>query len=63
MGGIQDATKPIMFPLVKGNPGILTPEKQIQIAKWATMATITSEYDDVETVAIPESDRRHFYKH
>ncbi len=62
MGSIQDATKLIMLPLVLGRPGILTPEKQLQIATWATMATITSEYDDLLTVTIPPSDRKYFYK-
>jgi hypothetical protein len=63
MSDIQSAAKLTMLPLIRGKPGILTPEKQIQIATWATMATITSEYDDLKTVTIPAADREHFYKH
>jgi hypothetical protein len=63
MGGIQNDTKPIVLPLIMGKPGILTPEKQLQIATWATMATITSEYDELKTVTIPASDREHFFKY
>jgi hypothetical protein len=59
MSRIQEASKPALISLFKGEPCTLDQTTQRLVATWCAMATMTGEYlsKDQKRITIPQSDR------
>jgi hypothetical protein len=62
MGAIQEGMKPFGIAMAQGKTIKLNPTAQLAIATWAAMITMTAEYDNPPTVAVPQDNREFFYK-
>jgi hypothetical protein len=58
MHDLQDAVKPILVPLLRGEKAGLTRGAQNTLATWSAMTTICAEYFDPKSAGIPLVDRR-----
>lgn len=57
MSVLQSKAKGVVLSLAQGEARVLTEEDQRVLARWIAMVTITSEFIEPRSVAIPESDR------
>jgi hypothetical protein len=59
MSQLQEATKPYLLPMLKGETTTISRRAQKTVSAWATMFTMTSEFlgNSDEFVAIPQSQR------
>ncbi len=53
----ENLTKPILGPLILGQPAVLNREDQLALATWAVMKSMTSEFSEPADVATPQIDR------
>jgi hypothetical protein len=60
---IDDRARPIMIPLIKGEPVRLSPDQQRIIATWAAMKAMVAEYGESECVTTHHAQRRYLMKH
>jgi hypothetical protein len=61
MGRIQEEAAPIVSPMAMGKSCIVDALSQIRIGTWATMATMTAEYDHPPNVAVSRQDREYIF--
>jgi hypothetical protein len=61
MRRLENACKPIMMPLILGQPSRLNPDQQAMIATWAVLKAIISEYGE-SVRAIPHHSQRKYLK-
>jgi hypothetical protein len=61
MHDLQDATKPILIPLLKGEQSSLNRSQQNTLAIWSAMTTICAEYLNPQDAAVSVVDRRWLY--
>jgi hypothetical protein len=59
MKDLQDATKPILLPLLDAKVSFITSYQQKLLAAWVTMCVMTAEYYMPELAAIPFGDREY----
>jgi hypothetical protein len=59
MSQLQTLAKPILIPLVTGDPIVLDRFAQQTIAAWAAMEIMTAEYFDKYKVAVSSAERNH----
>jgi hypothetical protein len=57
MSRLQTAAKPILLPLIKGDPLLLNREDQRLFAAWCAMSTMTSDFFYPKKQAISQADR------
>ena len=62
MSRLQQAAKPVLLPLIQGDPTRLSRQNQRLVARWATMSVMTSDFIDPNKQAVPIEDRRQFSK-
>ena len=62
MGDIQEAAKPVVAPMIEGQPLLLDRAAQTAISAWAASAAITAEFSRNNDVAITDEQRSSFYK-
>lgn len=62
MKDFQDEAIGVIKPMALGKSLVLDGPKQLIIANWATMVTMTAEYADRSTVSISQAERTFFYK-
>jgi hypothetical protein len=60
MSGIEDAAKPLLTPLIKGDAVTLDAAQLEIVAKWATLKVIVCEHDNRGTEVTPQADRTAF---
>lgn len=60
MSRLQERTKPILVPLLKGEWAPLTKQDQKTLAAWATMFTMVLEFADPNTLVTPPEQRDQF---
>jgi hypothetical protein len=58
MSNLQNATKPILIPLLRGRQITLSKPQQPQLATWVAMTVICAEYLQPASVAMPVTGRR-----
>lgn len=56
----EDITKPILVPLILGQPTVLSRESQEKLAAWVVMKTMTAEFSNPENLVTPQADRTSF---
>jgi hypothetical protein len=57
MSGIVDAAKPVLIPLIRGNPFRLAAAARSKLAAWIATSVIVSEFENREHVTIPRHHR------
>jgi hypothetical protein len=62
MSRLQNAAKPYLLPLIKGEVTALDEKAQRIIATWAAMAVMVAEYFDRYKVAISATERKYLWK-
>jgi hypothetical protein len=62
MSGIDEASKPVLIPLMTGQLGELDDVAQTQLALWATMKAMVAEQATKEDVVFTEQQRASFMK-
>jgi hypothetical protein len=62
MSDLQKAVKPVLLPLIRGEPALLTPARQATVAAWAAMSVMCAEYFNPSRVAVPQTSRDGFYQ-
>ena len=62
MSRLETAIRPLLTPLILGEPFLLTPDKYRVIQIWATMKAIVGEMDDPTRRAIPPNSAVQFYR-
>ncbi|HLL26913.1 MAG TPA: hypothetical protein VKT73_04595 [Xanthobacteraceae bacterium] len=62
MRDFQNEAMQVVKPMALGKPILLDGRKQLIIANWATMVTMTSEFIDPATVSISQDERTFFHK-
>lgn len=60
MSQIQDAAIQPMTKMILDSDFVVTAEDRFALARWATMVSMTFEFDDISTLAIPRSQRVQF---
>lgn len=60
MGKIEEAAKPILTPLILGQPATLDVIAQNRIASWVALKVLTLEHNDKEKVIAPKELREKF---
>lgn len=60
MSRIDEATKPVMLPLVKGDASVCWPEDMKALAQWIWLKTIVGEHMSPGEEVTPAEDRRRF---
>ena len=60
MSGIEDAVKPLLTPIIRGDPITLDLKDLELIARWATLKAIVSEHDNRHTEVTPQVERTAF---
>ena len=65
MSRLQNAVKPILLPLIRGERTVLGQRAQETLSAWTTMAVMTSEHIDpaAHMVAVSQSERDAFSQH
>jgi hypothetical protein len=63
MSGIEEATKPFLIPLFKGEPIKLDLQQQLSVAAWIAVKTVVAEYFFPKMVAITEEERTFIWKY
>jgi hypothetical protein len=58
MSTLQKDTKPFLVPMLAGEPVDLRRNGQTALAAWTAMFVMVAEHLDLNTVAVPASDRR-----
>jgi hypothetical protein len=61
MHDLQDVTKPILIPLIKGETMLLGTSEQHTLATWCAMTAICAEYFQPKRRGVPVTDRRWLY--
>lgn len=62
MSGIEEAAKPYLIPLFKGEKIILNRQQQLSVAAWIAIKTVIAEYFFVNNVAITKDERTYIWK-
>src|SRR5262249_6953909 len=62
MSVLQEHTKPVILPILKGERTVLDRTKQNILAAWAAMTVICAEYIEPTRASISVVDRRHLFK-
>lgn len=60
MSGMEDAVKPLLTPIIKGEAVTLEAGDLELIARWATLKAIASEHDRRNTEVTPQAERTAF---
>jgi hypothetical protein len=61
MARLEERTKPIIMPLLSGQPKALSKDEQEIIATWATMHIMVAEFYRPERIGVPDVDRHLFW--
>ena len=61
MSHLQELAKPIVTPMALGKPVVLDAHRQIHVATWAAMVTMTSDFDDPAMSAISQTQRDYLF--
>jgi hypothetical protein len=62
MSQLEEAAKPLLTPLILGEPVTTTADERRLLATWALLRVIMAEYTDPRQVAVPEAHRRWIFK-
>jgi hypothetical protein len=59
LSAIQNRVKPLLIPMIGGQPCVLSHDKQQTLATWITMATMTSEFmlHEKTQISVSQADR------
>jgi hypothetical protein len=60
MSTLEDRARPILEPLLAGNPIALNQSQQRILAEWITMKIMVAEHNTPEDVVIPRTDKETF---
>ncbi len=59
MSILETRAKPILIPLMLGEPLVLAPENQRTLARWFTLKVMVAEFSEPEALATQQSERDH----
>lgn len=62
MSQLQERAKPILIPLINGQPTVLDLKKQAIISAWVSMAMIVADLVDPDKSAVSTADHKYFYE-
>jgi hypothetical protein len=57
MSAAEEAAKPILLPLIRGQPCVLSEKTQAVLARWIALKTMVLEYAQPNDVVCPQFDR------
>lgn len=61
MSQLEDLAKPILTPLIVGEPIVLNRDQQRIVAEWITLKMMVSEHNIPPDVILPQIDRDNFF--
>lgn len=60
MGGLEEEVRPIMLPLMLGQPATLTAKDQEVLARWLAMKIMVAECSERSEMVVPADEKRRF---
>jgi hypothetical protein len=61
MSQLEERAKPVLLPLLAGQPRVLSQDDQRVLASWATMHVMVAEFFAPERIGVPDIDRHLFW--
>jgi hypothetical protein len=63
MSGIEEAAKPYLIPLFRGEQITLNRQQQLSVVAWIALKTVIAEYFFVNNIAITKEERTYIWKY
>jgi hypothetical protein len=61
MKAVEEAVRPILTPLIKGEPFALNRDQQRTLAEWISLKVMVAEHNVPTEVVVPQADRDRFF--